>query len=333
MADATSALIEGATEQPPIEITDNGGKSLAELMAGDKRFSDPNTDWDAQLNKPEEDDFDTREVDEQGFRKYDDDGNRIDQLGNVIEDDKKETEAKVDTPPVETKPEEKPTATEIPADVQERLKQLDFFEKTFAEQPLQMAAAILKDADPRQRAAFMAEMGMTQAESTREQFDFSEYEPATDAERYILSRGEDIEAIPHVIADTAKLRADIDRTREQFGVPIDHANLQVFDLRAAVDVILDHLGISLPKADFKAMVEELKSDGRKTYGSVIGKHIEQYASAAKNAKQREVERPTDPGRTTREPVATKPKPNSSLMDLINSDPELRARARQFMKES
>lgn len=330
----SASIADGAAEQAPIEVVDNGNKSLAELMASDKRFSDPNIDWDKVLSKEQETDFDERDVDAEGFAKYDENGNRIDQSGRIIEDDAetKEPEAKVET---ETKPtvETKPATAELPDDVKATLKEHELFQKIFSENPEQLAEMLIKDMDPRARAKFEARMGITSDDARREEFDFTEYEPATTAEAYILSRKDDVEAIPHVIADMGKLRSEVEQAHVRFGLPIDHANLLAFDLDARLNVIAEHLGLSFPKADLKGMIDALKADGRKTYQTVHEPHAAQYANVGKNAKQRDVERPNDPARTTRETVATKPKPGSSLLELINRDPELRKMSRQFMKES
>jgi hypothetical protein len=188
---------------------------------------------------------------------------------------------------------------------------MEVFEKQLTDNPEEVAAAIVNEMDPRQRAAFLSQLGISQNSegAERTHFDIGEYEPASDLEAAMLDRWNDVEAIPHIVADQQAFKQEMLSHFQHVAPNVDHANLSAMIAMEQLNVIAETLGIQFPDIDYKAMSEELR-DGRKTYRSVIEKHTAPYKTLASNAKQRSAPRPSTPANQSRQRVDTV-NPNSS----------------------
>jgi hypothetical protein len=294
-------------------------ESLLELVMKDKSLSGDMNDWDHLDTESQ----DNRAVDDEGFRLYDDDGNRIDQMGNIIEDETDDdTDVKPDEKKVETEPEPKAEETEAkkPEADPKVLEQWEFFQKSLVENPDAVAAAIVNEMDPRQRASFLNKLGISQdAEGIeREAFDVEQYEPQSDLEIAVANRWQDLESIPHIVRDTQELKNQMTSSFQTIAPAVDHANIASLVAMAQLEVMATAMGIQFPSIDFQSMATEL-ADGRKTYKSVVDKYTAPYKTVAENAKQRSAPRPQTPANQSRQPVE-KLSSNASMADIIRSIP-------------
>ena len=273
--------------------------------------------------------MDDRPVDENGFALLDINGSPIDEraeaklieMGYDFGEDGSLQEPKAEeAKPAETKPAE-PTLDDVTKD---KVAKFDFFEEALAKSPDALAAQIVQNMDPRQRASFLKELGITQTPQGAERPTFnpktatledgSAYVPYGPMEEALSDRWDDIDSIPHVIADQSKLREEIQGYRNELAPNIDAANVYGQLAIRQIGVLAEALGIKFPEMNFNEVMAEL-ADGRKSYTSVLDRRTAEYKNLSKNVQQRDRERPQDPGNgSPRE--SGKKDPNMSMEKIM-----------------